>query len=266
MRLKNKTVVITGGNGFLGQEFCQHVLKNGGNLAILDINEAVKDLVTKLKSEFSNQKIQAYLCDLIDEDAVKATVSLVIEDFGVINILVNNAASKSEDLESFFAPFEDYSLSEWRKIMHANVDSMFLMAKEVGKHMVENKIKGSIIQLSSIYGVCAPDQSLYEGAFYLNTQINTPAVYSTSKSAVIGLSKYLAAYWGKAGIRVNTLTPGGIESGQNDTFITKYSQKVPLGRMGKASDIANALVYLASDESVYVTGQNLIVDGGFTAW
>jgi NAD(P)-dependent dehydrogenase (short-subunit alcohol dehydrogenase family) len=150
--------------------------------------------------------------------------------------------------------------------MSVNIDGMFLMAKHVGAHMVKNKIRGSIIQTASIYGVVAPDQGIYEGSLYLDRQINTPAVYSASKAAVIGLTQHLSAYWGAKGIRVNTLTPGGMQSGQNDKFLSSYSKKVPLGRMGQASELVGALVFLASDASSYVTGQNLIVDGGLTVW
>ena len=132
--------------------------------------------------------------------------------------------------------------------------------------MVKNKISGSIIQTASIYGVVAPDQRIYEGSQYLGRPINTPAVYSVSKAAVIGLTSYLSTYWGAQGIRVNTLTPGGIESGQNDIFKNKYSNRVPMGRMGNSDELVGALLFLASDASTYVNGQNLIVDGGLSVW
>jgi NAD(P)-dependent dehydrogenase (short-subunit alcohol dehydrogenase family) len=125
---------------------------------------------------------------------------------------------------------------------------------------------GSIVQTASIYGVVAPDQRIYEGSSYLGGAINTPAVYSASKAAVVGLTKYLASYWGAHGIRVNTLTPGGVESGQNDVFSRKYSARVPLGRMAQANEMQSALLFLASDASSYMTGQNLVIDGGLTCW
>ncbi len=150
--------------------------------------------------------------------------------------------------------------------MSVNLDGMFLVAQAVGRRMVEQKIGGSIVQTSSIYGVVAPDQRIYEGSQYMGRPINTPAVYSTSKAGVIGLTRYLAAYWGDAGIRVNTITPGGVESGQNDEFRQRYTARVPLGRMADRRDMLGALVFLASDASSYVTGQNLIVDGGLTCW
>ncbi len=143
---------------------------------------------------------------------------------------------------------------------------MFLVAQAVGKSMLKRKVAGSIIQTASIYGVVAPDQRIYEGSEYMGRPINSPAVYSASKAGVIGLTKYLASYWGAQGIRVNTLTPGGVESGQNDVFRGRYSARVPLNRMAQADEIADALVFLASDASSYITGQNLIVDGGLSCW
>ena len=150
--------------------------------------------------------------------------------------------------------------------MAVNVDGMFLVAQAVGDHMVKRNIKGSIIQTASIYGFLAPDKRIYEGSFYLGRKINTPAVYAASKGAVIALTKYLAAYWAADNIRVNTISPGGIESGQNRTFQKRYSARIPLARMGTADEIAQAVLFLASEASSYVTGQNIIVDGGLSVW
>ena len=264
--LEGKNILITGGVGILGKVFVEAFLAQGASVAIVDINQAVIDeYIGSLKLKF-NSKIKGYECDISDEEKVKELVKNVINDFEKIHVLHNNAASKSSDLNKFFSPFEEYPLETWREIMSVNVDGMFLMAKHVGKHMIDQKINGSIIQTASIYGVCAPDQRIYEGSFYLGRQINTPAVYSASKAAVIGLTKYLSTYWGAQGIRVNTLTPGGMESGQNNTFIDKYSNRVPLNRMGKPSELVGALIFLAGDASSYVTGQNIIVDGGLSVW
>jgi NAD(P)-dependent dehydrogenase (short-subunit alcohol dehydrogenase family) len=132
--------------------------------------------------------------------------------------------------------------------------------------MIEQGTGGSIVQTASIYGILASDKRIYEGSFYLGRQIGNPAVYSTSKAAVVGLTRYLAAYWADKGIRVNTLTPGGVESGQNDTFKQKYSARIPMGRMARGEEMVGALIYLVSDASSYVTGHNIVVDGGLSAW
>jgi len=193
-------------------------------------------------------------------------VRQVVEEFGEITVLHNNAASKSTDLDAFFAPFEEYSLEEWRRIMSVNIDGMFLVAQAVGGQMVRQGKGGSIVQTSSIYGVMAPDPRIYEGSFYMGRQISSPAVYSASKAAVVGLTKYLSTYWADKGIRVNTLTPGGNDSGQNDEFKQRYSARIPLGRMGNPPEMVGALLFLASDASSYITGQNIMVDGGLSAW
>ncbi len=150
--------------------------------------------------------------------------------------------------------------------MSVNLDGMFLVAQAVGAEMVQRGTKGSIIQTASIYGLLASDKRIYEGSFYLGRQISNPGVYSASKAGVVGLTKYLAAYWGDKGIRVNALVPGGVESGQNETFKQRYAARVPMGRMAQAHELVGTLVYLASDASSYVTGQTLIVDGGTTSW
>jgi NAD(P)-dependent dehydrogenase (short-subunit alcohol dehydrogenase family) len=193
-------------------------------------------------------------------------VEQVVKKFGEINILHNNAAAKSDDLAAFFAPFEEYSLSQWREIMSVNIDGMFLVAQAVGRQLLVQVKGGSIIQTSSIYGMMAPDNRIYEGSFYLDREINTPAVYAASKAAVVGLSKYLATYWADKNIRVNTIAPGGTESGQNDEFKRRYSARIPMNRMADAHEIVGALLFLASDASSYVTGQTILVDGGLSAW
>ncbi len=264
--LEGKNAIVTGGAGILGQKFVAGLCEMGANVAIFETNlDSAKKVAQELESKYA-KKILPIKVDVADAASVKTGVQTAIEKLGNIHILHNNAASKSKNLEEFFAPFEKYSLEEWRNIMSVNIDGMFLMAQAVGAHMVENKIKGSIIQTASIYGVMAPDQRIYEGSHYLDRQINTPAVYSASKASVVGLTKYLSTYWADKGIRVNTLTPGGVESGQNETFKQNYSNRIPMGRMAHDHEMVGALLYLASDASSYVTGQNIIVDGGLSAW
>ena len=264
--LEGKIAVVTGACGILGKQFCHGLAEMGANIAVVDMNE---ELCQKFADELiKDHHVEALgvSCDVSSPNQVQTMINRVVDSLGGIHILHNNAASKSEDLDAFFTPFEDYSLEEWRKIMAVNLDGMFLVAQAVGKQMIQQKKGGSVIQTASIYGIMAPDPRIYEGSSYLNRQINTPAVYSASKAGVIGLTKYLAAYWAPHGIRVNTLTPGGVESGQNEIFQSRYSSRVPMGRMANQNEMVCTLLYLASDASSYVTGQNLIVDGGLSVW
>lgn len=264
--LQGKTAVVTGGAGILGHHFCRGLAESGANVAVVDLDVVKAEKLASLLSDQYEVKAIGIACDVAEPDSVERMVEKVISQFGQINILHNNVASKSDDLDAFFAPFEDYSLKEWRRIMSVNIDGMFLVAQAVGKQMVKQGHGGSIIQTASIYGILGPDQRIYDGSYYLDRPINTPAVYSASKAAVIGLTKYLATYWADKGIRVNTLTPGGVESGQNETFQQKYSARIPMGRMARATEMVGAMLYLASDASSYVTGQNIVVDGGLQAW
>ncbi len=263
--LTGKVALVTGGAGLLGQVFCQALATAGADVAIIDLDGDNAEKTALNLNKEKSQKVEAFQCDITSLDAVESTVKKVIEKFGHIDILLNNAASKGSGLDNFFEPFESYSLRTWREVMAVNVDGLFLVAQSVGNQM-KKQGSGSIIQVSSIYGVVAPDQRIYEGSEYGGRSINTPAVYSVSKAAVLGLTSYLSTYWADSNIRVNTLTPGGIASGQNDIFNEKYSQRVPLGRMGQASELTGALIYLASDASSYVTGQNIVVDGGLSTW
>jgi NAD(P)-dependent dehydrogenase (short-subunit alcohol dehydrogenase family) len=263
--LANKVVVVTGGAGLLGQVFCQALVDVGAHVAIVDLNLESAETVAKRINKSEAQKVVAVGSDITSPESVTQMVANVVKQLGRIDVLVNNAASKGSSLDAFFESFEDYSLKTWREVMSVNIDGLFLVAQAVGKQM-KKQGGGSIIQTSSIYGVVAPDQRIYEGSEYNGRAINTPAVYSASKSAVNGLTNYLATYWASSKIRVNSLTPGGIASGQNSEFNKKYSNRVPLGRMGEATELVGALIYLASDASSYVTGQNLIVDGGLSAW
>jgi NAD(P)-dependent dehydrogenase (short-subunit alcohol dehydrogenase family) len=264
--LTDKVAVVTGGAGILGRHFCSGLSESGAKVAVVDIqNQKASSLAEELTETYGSPAI-GIGCDVSQPDSVNTMVQQVIKSFGKIDILHNNAAGKSEDLDSFFATFEEYSLEQWRSVMSVNLDGMFLVAQAVGKQMVAQSQGGSIIQTASIYGILAPDQRIYAGSSYLGRPINTPAVYSASKSAVIGLTKYLATYWAAQGIRVNSLTPGGVESGQNQEFKQRYSDRVPMGRMAQAEEMVGALLYLASDASSYVTGQNIVIDGGLQAW
>ena len=259
--LSGRTAVVTGGAGILGERFCNGLAECGAHVAVVDVAREKAEVLANALSERHGVKAIGMGCDVASEQDVIRMVDDVVSRLGRIDILLNNAACKSDDLEQFFAPFEDYSLDMWRRIMAVNIDGVFLVAREVGKQMIKQGTGGSIVQTASIYGAVAPDQRIYEGSRYLNRQINTPAVYSASKAAVIGLTRYLATYWAAHNIRVNSLSPGGVESGQNETFVRNYSARVPLGRMARRDEMVGTALFLASDASRYMTGQNVMVDG-----
>lgn len=265
-RLDQKTAIVTGGLGIIGRKCCIALAQFGANVVVVDLDEnEVKKFAQELNERFGNNHL-GIVCDVSSPDEVEEMVNTVSQHYREIHILHNNAATKTNNLKDFFETYENYSLKTWREVMAVNIDGMFLVSRAVGKKMCEQKTGGSIIQTSSIYGLYAPDHRIYEQANFLGEKINTPAVYSVSKSAVIGLTKYLATYWAKDQIRVNTITLGGVESGQNSQFIKNYSNRVPLGRMAKVDEVVGALIFLASDASSYITGQNIIIDGGLSVW
>lgn len=263
--LTGRNVLITGANGILGRHYVSALAQHGACVAIADLDDmAVADHATKTRKRYQRPCIGVAV-DVSDSLQVARMVERVEQELGPIDVLVNNAASKGSDLDAFFAPTESFKLDTWREIMAVNLDGLFLVAQAVGARMCARG-RGSIINVSSIYGSVGPDQRIYEGSEYLGRRINTPAVYAASKAGVIGLTRFLATSWGHSGVRVNALTPGGVESGQNDTFRNLYSMRTPLGRMARAEEMVGAVIYLASDASSYVTGHNLFVDGGWSAW
>lgn len=260
-RLDGKVAVVTGASGILGSEFCRGLIEAGAQVAALDVDRENLDLLVKSLGDSA----KAFVCDVSEPNSVASSVSEVMDAFGKIDILHNNAATKTSNLRDFLAPFEGYSLQTWREVMSVNIDGMFLMAQAVGKHMIAAG-SGTIVQTASIYGLVGPDNRIYEGSYYLGGSINTPAVYSASKAAVIGLTRWLATYWADKGIRVNCLVPGGVSSGQNKAFTDQYSSRTPMARMSESHEIVPALLYLVSEASTYVTGQVMSVDGGWTTW
>jgi NAD(P)-dependent dehydrogenase (short-subunit alcohol dehydrogenase family) len=261
-RLDGKVALVTGGAGILGRRFVRGLAEAGALVAVVD---ALGDAANAVADEIGPEAV-GFACDVADPDSVRDCVAAVLERFGAIDVLHNNAATKTAEPRRFFTPFEDYPLETWREVMSVNIDGMFLMAQAVGRHMVARGGGGSVIQTASIYGLVGPDSRIYEGSDYLGGPINTPAVYAASKAAVVGLTRWLATHWAAQRIRCNCLVPGGVSSGQNSVFSERYSARVPLGRMARDDEMVPALLYLASDASSYVTGQVLSVDGGWTAW
>jgi NAD(P)-dependent dehydrogenase (short-subunit alcohol dehydrogenase family) len=256
-RLDGKTIAMTGAAGILGQSAVAGFIEAGARVCALDRSAA--DLERLGPDSASLLKI---VTDVTDPASVRAAADRLAGHWGTADVLFNNAATKSEN---FFAPFEEFPLADWNEVMAVNLTGAMLCAQAFGAPMALRG-RGAIVNTLSIYGIVAPDQRIYEGSEYLGRPINTPAIYSASKAGLWGLTQYLASYWGGKGVRVNAITPGGVFSGQNETFVRNYSQRVPLGRMASSSDIVNGMRFLASDASSYLNGHNLVVDGGWTVW
>lgn len=259
-----KLVVITGATGILGRVYCNRFAEEGARVIVSDIDHAACVSVAEELTGETGVSCTGIGVDLSTEKSVVEWALQIHDQFGAVDVLINNAAAKSPN---FFDPLDSFPLVDWNHVVSVNMTGVFLAVREIGPAMARNG-QGSIINVSSIYGLVGPDQRIYEGSFYgeMGGPINTPLVYSATKGAIVAMTKYLATYWGPKGVRTNTLTPGGVYSGQNEAFRERYSYRVPLGRMGDAEDMAGAMLFLASDASSYINGQNLIVDGGWTAW
>ena len=270
--LSGKVGLVVGGRGYLGTRFSVALAECGAKVYSADLPQASyaaqKDTAPILQEGIVQRDV-----DVTDEDSVSALVDGILSETSHINVLVYSVTAKPDD---FYYPFTECSLEGWQKILRAEMDGLFLVTRKVGRSM-ENEGKGNIVLISSIYGVVGNDQRIYKAAnldaLYGNKkikkfdQIYSHAGYAAAKGAVISMTRFLAAYWGEKGIRVNCITPGGIaHPGENENFIKAYSNRVPLGRKAKPEEISASVVYLASDASSYVTGHNLVIDGGWTIW
>jgi NAD(P)-dependent dehydrogenase (short-subunit alcohol dehydrogenase family) len=264
--LKDQIILLTGGAGLIGKEYVKALVGTGATVIIGDIDIG---LAKKMAEKAGNQNVRAVHLDVSSQDSVQLTVQYIMDNYSRIDGLINNAA-----LDPKFDPehankhtycFENYPLKLWQEELNVNITGMFLCSQAVG-NVMKAQGKGNIVNVSSIYGLVGPDQRLYEKDDPRAAVVKKPVTYSVSKSAVIGLTKYLATYWSKTGIRVNTLTLGGVYNDHEDEFVRRYNSRVPLGRMANADEYSGALIYLLSDASSYMTGANLVVDGGWTAW
>jgi len=242
--LGGKVALVTGGAGILGRHFCAALADSGANLAVLDLSlAAAQETASEIATRFGVRTI-GVAANVADPKSGQEAVAEIEATLGPIDVLHNNAAGKGDDMKRFFAALEECTPEVWREIMAVNLDGMFWMAQAVGARMATRR-RGSIIQTASIYGILGPDQRIYEGSHYLGGPINTPPVYAASKAGVVGLTTYLATYWAAKGVRVNCLTPGGVESGQNEIFKKSYAARTPMGRMAHAHEMTGALLFLA---------------------
>lgn len=262
--LKDKVAIVTGALGLIGKNHCAALADAGANIVVCDLEEdKCKLFASTLPTNSVGVKV-----DITNKDSVENLKKIVLDVFGKIDILVNNAAIndmfENPQAAAEQSMFENYPLEMWQKSLDVNITGTFLCSQIIGTEMAKAG-KGSIINVASTYGLVGPDQSIYKKPDGSQSFYKSPA-YPATKGAIVNFTRFLATYWGNKGVRVNTLTPGGVENNQDEYFVKNYSAKTPLGRMAHPTDYNGAIIFLASDASSYMTGANLIVDGGWTAW
>jgi NAD(P)-dependent dehydrogenase (short-subunit alcohol dehydrogenase family) len=255
-----RTAVVTGGAGHIGGEFCRLFASLGGRCVILDKSQDDVDKMVANLPKLENLEHMGYALDLADQQQIMNCVAWISQTLASLNVLVNNAAFTGDSkLKGWVADFEDQSVDAWNAAFGVNLTPAFLLSQQLAPIMRKAQ-SPAILNIASIYGVLGPDMDLYEG-----TKMGNPAAYAASKGGLIQLTRWLATVLAPD-IRVNAISAGGIARGQDHQFTEKYIAKVPLNRMGNEDDIAKAMLFLTSDLSSYITGQNLLVDGGFSAW
>ena len=258
MGLDKKVAVVTGGSGLLGKEFCQGLAEFGANVIIADINEDQGIKTSKeINKRINEDKIDFIHLDITSEESIDNFIEETIARYGKIEILVNSAYPRNK---KYGTSFEDVEFDSFQENVISHMGGYFLVSQKISKIMMKQG-NGSIVNLGSIYGVLGPNFSVYG-----DTSMTMPVEYSMIKGGIINFTRYLSTYLAPHNIRVNSICPGGIFDNQPEEFVKNYCEKVPLNRMADPSDIVGTLIFLVSDASKYITGQNIMVDGGLSVW
>jgi NAD(P)-dependent dehydrogenase (short-subunit alcohol dehydrogenase family) len=266
--LDGHIAVITGGAGLLGRQHAEIIAAAGGIPVLVDLRGRDAEQAAHAVGKRHGVDAMGIACDITDEGAVGQLRDLILDRFGRVDILLNNAANnpKVENGASSWSRLESFPVSVWRDDLSVGLTGAFLCSRCLGAEMAQRG-KGVIVNVASDLAVIAPDQRLYrEPGRAANDQPTKPVTYSVVKTGLIGLTRYLATYWADAGVRVNAISPGGIYNNQPAEFVDRLSSLIPMGRMARADEYRGAILFLCSDASSYMTGQNLIVDGGRTVW
>lgn len=264
-RLDNQTAIVTGACGKLGPVWAEALVDAGARVAALELAGVPVSAAYKALADRAGDRLRRLECDITDRRSIEAAVEQVVGGMGEPTVLVNNAGiDQPPDAGGNRTRIEDLPIDQFRRLVEVNLLGTFQVTQVVGSRMAARG-GGSIINIGSLYASVSPDQRLYDHLPGDLPFLKSPA-YGASKAAVVNMTKFFATLWGASGVRVNALSPGGVLGGQDDQFRAKYAARVPLGRLAQADDLKGPLVFLASAASAYMTGHELRVDGGFTAW
>ncbi len=269
MRLNGKGIVITGAAGLLGVQHAEAVLEEGGRVLLLDSNQAKLDAVSQYLHSKNFDEFLIYKCDITIEQNVSESLGIFQEKFGLIHGLINNAAvnPKVEEGGKNFTRVEQLRFDTWQTELNVGLWGAFICSKLCGANMIKNNIFGSLVHVSSDHGLIAPNQNLYHVSDLEEAQQPVkPITYSVVKHGIIGMSKYFATYWAQNSIRSNVLCPGGVDNMQPQIFVDRFKELVPLKRMARPNEYKGAIKFLLSDESSYMTGSTIVIDGGRSTW
>jgi NAD(P)-dependent dehydrogenase (short-subunit alcohol dehydrogenase family) len=255
--LDNKTIIITGACGLLGREICKALAELHARIVLADIDIMAAEKLQEELRDVYGASVTAFPLDISSEDSVDKLVDELSKQTISVDGLVNNAYPRNI---TYGTIFENITMDSWRENIDMHLNGYFNVSQKIARVMMQQR-QGNIVNITSIYGMLGPDFSIYEG-----TTMTMPAEYAAIKGAIINFTRYLATYLATYNIRVNCISPGGIFNEQPVSFVEKYKQRTPMGRMGKPEDIAGGVLFLLSNLSSYMTGQNLVIDGGWSSW